>query len=379
MGGYMSTRIWIVIINLIFIVPALAFDQPHINAKLINTFINTSGHFIDNGNVYKITIPRNDLKVTINNVKLTPAMGLASSISFKKEKNNVFVNGNVAITEDQVNPVLLTALQNNLLVTALHHHFLWEYPRVVFMHLEGHGKEVAMAKAVGAVLASLKNTSNGKGAVPYAEIDPDTTSLNSHLIDKILGEKGKLKKGVYTVSLDQVRMDGYPDQHLHTARAWAEFVGSNEAAAVYGNFIIHEAALQNVIKTFDRAQITVVALHQHTTNQQQRYLFIRYLGVGKTRDLANALRTATNLSRKTNLKVASMLNISNMCLIGKKLPTAVVTRKIAPMAKIKKAQNRINVSLIQNELAKHLLFASTKKARHAKFFLFSAYSQSYLR
>ena len=66
------------------------------------------------------------------------------------------VMGDVVLTEDQVNAALSAALDNGLQVTALHNHFFWDSPKVMFMHIGGMGDEAKMATAVGKVFAVLK-------------------------------------------------------------------------------------------------------------------------------------------------------------------------------------------------------------------------------
>ena len=51
------------------------------------------------------------------------------------------------------------ALDNGLEVTALHNHFLWDSPRVMFMHIGGMGEETQLASAVGKVFQKINETS----------------------------------------------------------------------------------------------------------------------------------------------------------------------------------------------------------------------------
>src|SRR5438105_8495687 len=58
------------------------------------------------------------------------------------------VMGDVVLTEDQVNTAMSAALDNRLEVTALHNHFFWDSPKVMFMHIGGMGDEAQLAGAV---------------------------------------------------------------------------------------------------------------------------------------------------------------------------------------------------------------------------------------
>ncbi|KTC89168.1 DUF1259 domain-containing protein [Fluoribacter dumoffii] len=252
-------------------------------------------------NVFKVSVPRSDLKVTINGVKFTPAMGLTSWAAFKQVDNHVMVMGDLVLTEDQVNPVMSTALANGLNVTALHNHFFWETPRVMFMHIEGMDKADKLADAVGKVFAMMKTTSTETNNLPQADLDPTKTTLDPSKIDIILGEKGILKDGVYKVVFGRnAKMDGYQIGNAMGVNTWAAFVGSDNLAVVDGDFAMHESELQQVLKTLRNAGIYIVAIHQHMTGEQPRFIFLHYYAIGNTETLAKALRAALDITKEQN-------------------------------------------------------------------------------
>jgi hypothetical protein len=61
---------------------------------------------------------------------------------------------------------------------------------------------------------------------------------------------------------------------------------------VDGDFAMLESELQNVLRALRAAGINIVAIHQHMTGETPRVLFLHYWGIGKTVDLARALRAA---------------------------------------------------------------------------------------
>jgi hypothetical protein len=62
------------------------------------------------GDVYKISLPRSDLQVTVGGVQLKPALALSSWVAFKKMGDATMVMGDLVLTEDEVTPVM-TKLQ----------------------------------------------------------------------------------------------------------------------------------------------------------------------------------------------------------------------------------------------------------------------------
>jgi len=270
----------------------LAADTALDTAK-IEQLTGVKGELNDKEGVVTVRVPRTDLAVTAAGVKLTPPMGLTAWAAFHKAGDQTMVMGDIVLLEDQVNPVMSVALANGLEVTALHNHFFWDTPKVMFMHIGGMGSEETLAGAVGKVFATLKETSGGKGTVPHVELDPAKTSLDPKPLEEILGVKGQMANGVYKVTIGRTTtMHGHEVGNAMGVNTWAAFVGSDEMAVVDGDFAMLEAELQPVLKALRGAGIHVVAIHHHMTMEVPRMVFLHYWGVGATRVLATGLKAA---------------------------------------------------------------------------------------
>ena len=179
--------------------PSMAADTQLDTAK-IEQLTGVKGELNEKEGVFKVSVPRTDLSVTTAGAKMTPPMGLTSWAAFMKGGDQTMIMGDMVMLEDQVNPVMSVALENGLEVTALHNHFFWDSPKVMFMHIGGMGDEDKLATAAGKVFAKIKETSGGKGVVPHAELDPAKTSLDPKKIEEIIGAKGQLANGVYKIT-----------------------------------------------------------------------------------------------------------------------------------------------------------------------------------
>src|SRR5262245_31719537 len=207
-------------------VPCSVAEEKLDTAK-IEQLTGAKGQLNEKEGVFKVNMPRTDLNVTVAGVKMTPPMGLTSWAAFQSTGDQIMVMGDMVMLEDQVNPVMDVALQNGLAVTALHNHFFWDSPKVMFMHIGGMGAEEKLATAVGKVFAKIKETSGGKGEVPHADLDPAKTSLDAKKIEDAIGAKGQLSDGVYKVTLGRAtKMDGYEVGNTMGVNTWAAFVGS---------------------------------------------------------------------------------------------------------------------------------------------------------
>jgi Domain of Unknown Function (DUF1259) len=298
-------RTFIAVLTLASATAALAGpSQAGFDTGKIEELTGAKGVFNDMEGVFKVSVPRSDLTVVVAGVRLTPPMGLTSWAAFKPAGKHTVVMGDMVLLEDQVNAVMSVALDSGLEVTALHNHFFWDSPKVMFMHIGGMGDEAKLAGAVGKVFVKIKETSGGKGDVPTVDIDPAKSSLDPKKIDAILGKSGELKDGVYKVTMGRVTtMHGETMGSTMGVNTWAAFAGSDDKAAVDGDFAMLESELQGVLKALRGAGINVVAIHQHMTGESPRVIFLHYWGVGPTEELAKGLRAAldrTENSRKTS-------------------------------------------------------------------------------
>src|SRR5438477_13047698 len=167
----------------------LLATAPAIAAKGLDTarieqITGLKGQWTEKEGVFKVQVPRSDLAVTAAGAKLTPPLGLTAWAAFTKAGAHTVVMGDIVLTEDQVNPAMDAALQNGLEVTALHNHFFWEQPRVMFMHIGGMGDEAKLAAGVAKIFETMKQ----KFEVPSANIDPASSTLDPKKIDAVRGK-----------------------------------------------------------------------------------------------------------------------------------------------------------------------------------------------
>src|SRR5215467_1983134 len=300
------TKIWFMrgVLALIFVaLLGNVSSSPAAEAKLdtakIEQLAGVKGDLNEKEGVFTVRAPRSDLQVTTAGVKMNPAMGLTSYAVFCLTKKHTMMMGDTTMLEDQVNPVMSVALDNGLEVTALHNHFFWDTPKVMFMHIGGMGDEEKLASAVGKVFAKIKETSGGNGQIPKADLDPAKTSLDPKNIESIMGMKGQPASGVYKITIGRTtKMGGHEVGNAMGINTWAAFVGSDQQAVVDGDFVMLEKELQSVLKALRGAGINVVAIHNHIETESPRVVFLHYWGVGATTDLAKGLKAALDTQKR---------------------------------------------------------------------------------
>jgi hypothetical protein len=212
------------------------------------------------------------------------------------------VMGELVLFEDEVNAVMSAALDNGLEVTALHNHFFFDSPRVMFMHIGGSGPAEKLAKAVRATMDKVAEIRKAAGQPSRAFSGPSipaANQINAGPIDAVFGVKGQVNAGMYKMAIGRpAKMHGRPVSNQMGVNTWAAFAGSDEAAVVDGDFAMLESEMQAVLKSLRKAGINVVAIHHHMTHEEPRYVFLHYWGKGPALELARALKAAIDTQGK---------------------------------------------------------------------------------
>ena len=270
----------------------------------IETASGLKGTLNEAEGVFKVTAPRNDVKITVDGAQLPPFMGLTSWAAFTEgKKAPAMVMGDLVLLQDEVNPVMSAALAAGLDVTALHNHFFYDEPKVYFMHIGGEGEAAKLATGVKAALDAVK-------AVRAAQPEPAKTfgkplavvsSVTAAPLEAALGGKAQAKDGMakFVFGRSAKMPCGCIVGKEMGVNTWAAFAGTDEDALVDGDFCVLPGELQGVLKSLRKSGVNIVAIHHHMAMEEPRYIFLHYWGRGPAVTLAQALKTAlTTLEAK---------------------------------------------------------------------------------
>jgi hypothetical protein len=266
----------------------------------IESIIGLKGALNEKENTFKVSKPRNDVAISVDQARLAPFMGFTSWATFTPGmKDTVMVMGDMVLFEDEVNPVMSVALDRGLEVTALHNHFFFDEPKVYFMHIGGEGAVDKLAEGVRAIFDKVKEirTANPQPAKSFGLGQlPEKNSIEGEAISQVFGQKGDAKDGMYKVTIgrDTKMACGCTVGNTMGINTWAAFAGTSDDALVVGDFVMLENELQTVLKTLRDNGINIVAIHQHMLGENPRMLFLHYYGRGKALALAQAVKSAIN-------------------------------------------------------------------------------------
>ena len=242
------------------------------------------------GDVYKFGLPRADLHVTVSGVAVKPSLALGSWLAFKKTAQGAMVMGDLVLTEGEVQPVMLKLQQGGIEQTALHNHLLNETPRVMYMHVFGHGDAAQLARALHDALALTKTPPPGQPA-PAAKLD-----LDQGQIETALGRKGIVNGGVLQFSIPRAESITMHGEQVPPAMGTATAINfqptGNGKAAITGDFVLIGSEVNPVIKALRENGINVTALHSHMVDDNPHLYFMHFWANEDAVKLAKGLRAA---------------------------------------------------------------------------------------
>ena len=278
-----------------------------IDTARIDQITGLKGKMNQKERVYKVTFPRDDVKVAVDGWTMPPFMGLGTWAAFTPTKGGAMVMGDTVLFEDEVNAAMSAALDNGLNVTALHNHFFFDHPKVCFMHIEGEGPADKLAAAVRKVYDAAKQiraaSPNPKDSFSAAQL-PEKSSITAAPLNEIFGAQGESKDGMVKFTFGRpATMHGTNIGKDMGVNTWAAFAGSDDNALVDGDFAVTEDELQPVLKALLKEKINIVAIHQHMTHEEPRIMFFHYWSRGTAKDLAQAV--------KGGFVVGGLLNVSS--------------------------------------------------------------------
>jgi hypothetical protein len=93
----------------------------------------------------KVVIGR---KTSMHGVDVGNEMGVNTWAAFAGSDDNAVVDGDFAMLESELQPVLKTMRAGGINIVAIHQHMTQESPRIMFLHYWGKGRAVDLARAV---------------------------------------------------------------------------------------------------------------------------------------------------------------------------------------------------------------------------------------
>jgi hypothetical protein len=258
------------------------------------------------GDVYKISLPRTDLQVSVEGVRLKPGLALGSWIAFKSVRQGVVAHGDLVLGEDEVAPVVRELEEQGVQITALHNHLVHEDPHVMYLHFWGQGEAGTLAQHVK---HALNKTKTPIGEAKKGETPAEAVDFNAEQIQIMLGQTGQVKNGVLHVSVPRTEPITESGVELPPTMGMATAIniqgaGTGKVAAT-GDFVMRENEVNDVARALTAHHIQVTALHNHLAHSAPVLYFMHFWANDSAENVSKGLRAGLDAMNKKGEKESS--------------------------------------------------------------------------
>ncbi|MFP5110566.1 DUF1259 domain-containing protein [Neobacillus sp. C211] len=285
----------VLISDISFTIVTDAASPNHLNSKnllpewqLVEKEIGRTGVMKPDEILY-ISLPRNDLKVTVKGTPIRTGLALGGWVAFKKIDSRAMVMGDLVLTEKEIQPVMSELFNQGIQVSALHNHLLGETPRIMYLHIQGHGNPVQLAKVISSGLQLTK--------IPKSITEESVSfPIDKEKLDIILRNKGTVTNGVYHVGIPRLEKIMENGMEIPPAMGVATMINfqptENGKVATTGDFVLTAEEVNPVARTLRKNGIEVTAIHNHMLTENPRLFFLHFWANESPFKLAKALREA---------------------------------------------------------------------------------------
>jgi len=260
--------------------------------KAVEQALGKSGQ-LQAGDVFRVGMARSDLSVTVKGVPVKAGFALGSYAAFKQVGDQAMVMGDLVLLDQEVPAVMSGLFARGLEVTAVHNHLNEISPHVMYMHYEGHGEAIQLARALHQAL-SASGTPLGNAAPPAATGGP---TLDTKQIEQALGRAGRdIGAGVFQVAVaraEPITALGMPLLPAMGIATVMNFQPTGDGkAAITGDFVLIDKEVNPVARALREHGIDVTALHNHGLQDSPRLFYMHFWGTDDAVKLAEGLRAA---------------------------------------------------------------------------------------
>jgi hypothetical protein len=294
MKSHTAKRMLAVVGAIVFsIVGCTRVDAVEPDWKAVEQALGKSGQLQDGG-VFRIGMPRTDLSVAVKGVPVKAGFALGSYAAFKQVGDHTMVMGDLVLLDQEVPAVMSGLFSGGLEVTAVHNHVNEVSPHVMYMHYEGHGEAVQLAKALRQAL-SASATPLGVAAAPPAAAE--ASPLDTKEIERNLGRSGRdAGGGVFQVTVpraENITENGVPLLPAMGVVTVLNFQPvADGKAAITGDFVLIDKEVNAVARTLRQHGIDVTAIHNHGLFDTPRLFYMHFWAVDAPGKLAQGLKAA---------------------------------------------------------------------------------------
>lgn len=230
-------------------------------------------------------------------VTFTPSFEIHGDLHFQPlGGGQAFLNGDMALLPNEVNPFIAALLTNHLVFQAFHQHMIEMTPQIWFVHFRGVGDALQLATEIRAAIdVTATPLPQMHESNPSTPLDPDRLARILH------GEAMVGDEGVVTVTVqrtDRIRIDSVivsPEAGISTTIEFKPLGGAK--ANVVPDFSMKSNEVDPVVRAMliEQGWFQGCLYNQETDEHPQLY-FDHMLKTGNAYELAREIRRGLDLT-----------------------------------------------------------------------------------
>jgi hypothetical protein len=210
--------------------------------------------------------------------------------------------GETVILQDEINPFITRLREHDIIVTALHNHWLFDEPRLMYIHFESIDEPLDFARKVRDALEVLTTRNMGRTSRARQATNSRAEELCEEF-HEILGGMSTFEDGVCMVMNSRTnimaRILGRRTRSFLALPQMFVFesLSSDGRALCSGETVILQEELNPFIDILREHNIIVTAFHNHWLFENPRLMYIHFEKIDRplefARDVRNALEVLT--------------------------------------------------------------------------------------
>ncbi len=244
----------------------------------------------------RFNLPRRDLTLRVGDVAVSPRLALGAWAGFSGTSQHAVLMGDLVVTEAELLPVEVAIDSQHLAVTGIHDHLVGESPRMTYIHVQGEGPAVELARRLDRVLARTA-TPRGVAAPASAPVTIDTATVFGTLGTRGTAS-GSVAQLVVILVSTPVRLHG---ETMVPALAAGTPISIQAVTAdrfvATGDFAVTGDRVSALMGALVSHGITATAMHNHLIGEMPPLYFVHFWADGPPADVLAGLTAALDAAR----------------------------------------------------------------------------------
>lgn len=215
--------------------------------------------------------------------------------------------GETVILQDEINPFITRLREDGIIVTALHNHWLFEEPRLMYIHFESIDEPLDFARKVADALEVLTTRNMWRSSRARQATNRRAEELCEEFHD-ILGGMSTFEDGVCMVMNSRTnimaRILGRRTRSFLALPQMFVFesLSSDGRALCSGETVILQEELNPFISILREHNIIVTGFHNHWLFENPRLMYIHFEKIDRPLDFARDVRDALSVLTEREIR-----------------------------------------------------------------------------